>query len=309
MSKEIPLAEEHPELFHYTSVAGLVGIIQNQTLWASHYGYSNDAQEVKHFFDVGLPNLLPSIPSERIQALANKIFDDKEPLAEPYILSFCTPQKGDNCERVKANGLLSQWRGYAHEGGYAIVFDTEKLSTLLTRLAKEKWNEDADLFGGDVVYSSDSEEQKLSEFGQDLKIIKSFFFEIPPPDETMEKIYIALMRCACRYKHWGFKEENEVRFIAIPQSDAVRGQLISEGIPIKEIPIKHFQRSGTLVPYIDLFEGITKTEAARLPIKRIIVGPCSTEQEQKNKVRAVKGLLNQHKVIADVIATEIPYRK
>ena len=38
-----PLADE---LYHYTGIHGLKGIIESQTLWATHYKYLNDAEEV-----------------------------------------------------------------------------------------------------------------------------------------------------------------------------------------------------------------------------------------------------------------------
>lgn len=43
------LAEFHPELFHYTDAKGLTGIIENQSIWASHYEYLNDSEEIRFF--------------------------------------------------------------------------------------------------------------------------------------------------------------------------------------------------------------------------------------------------------------------
>jgi hypothetical protein len=45
---------------------------------------------------------------------------------EPYILSFCAPVS----EKVRIHGLLSQWRAYGQDGGFAIVFETVKLEKL-----------------------------------------------------------------------------------------------------------------------------------------------------------------------------------
>jgi len=301
------VAQEHPELFHYTSSAGLLGIIQNQSLWAGHYSYSNDVQEIQHFFDFGLPELLPATTPETIKKLKAILFNETEPLAEPYLVSFCTPLNRD--ENIRNHGLLSQWRGYASEGGFAIVFDTQKLSTLLEALGHQ-WGDDADLFLGDIVYSSDDKSRQIQEYGDDLKIIEQFCTATAQlPDEILEKLFMAFMRCACRYKHWGFKEENEVRIVAIPQGKAIHRRAKSEGIKINMIPQKFYQRSGILVPYIDLFENLSKDKKAALPITRIIVGPCKTEQEQKNKIVSTKILLNQHGITATVVASEIPYRK
>lgn len=63
------LAEEHPEFFHYTNAAGLSGIIQNQTLWATHYAYLNDSEEIKHFHKTRLPNLLQDVVGVRLNEL------------------------------------------------------------------------------------------------------------------------------------------------------------------------------------------------------------------------------------------------
>ena len=67
MSKSI--VEEHSELFHYTGAAGLAGIIQSQTLWATHYEYLNDSEEIKYFHKTRLPNLLQGVVGVRLNEL------------------------------------------------------------------------------------------------------------------------------------------------------------------------------------------------------------------------------------------------
>jgi hypothetical protein len=52
-----PLPEE---LYHYTGIHGLKGIVESQTLWASHYRYLNDAEEVVHFQE-RLPRILKPV--------------------------------------------------------------------------------------------------------------------------------------------------------------------------------------------------------------------------------------------------------
>ena len=55
------IAEVHPELFHYTGAEGLKGIIGSQTLWATHYSYMNDRQEITEFKPRLLDYLKPQI--------------------------------------------------------------------------------------------------------------------------------------------------------------------------------------------------------------------------------------------------------
>lgn len=316
------LAEEHPQLFHYTSAAGLDGILRTQTLWASHYAYLNDATEVKHFLENRLPEIfqdviLKNIGDVKTTILSGKQFADpilnkllysttgREPLAEPYITSFCTPKDED--DRVDQHGLLSQWRGYGKDGGYALVFDTAKLSELLTETST-KYENSGDLFAGDVIYSSDDDQRFLDEFSTDLDTMTTFLqnqLQDHEDDENLEKIYIAVMKCACRYKHWGFREENEVRIIYIPNNKGAREFAKANGISINEMQRKQYTRSGANIPFIELLEGITSSTRP-LPISRVIVGPCA-DQERARRVRAVEILLNQHGIDAMVSASEIPY--
>ena len=45
----------------------------------------------------------------------------------PFVLSLSGPSDA----RVQHSGLLSQWRGYGSDGGYALVLDTRKLEAML----------------------------------------------------------------------------------------------------------------------------------------------------------------------------------
>lgn len=40
--------DDHPHLHHYTDLPGLMGILETQTLWATHYKSLNDFSEIKH---------------------------------------------------------------------------------------------------------------------------------------------------------------------------------------------------------------------------------------------------------------------
>ena len=84
------------------------------------------------------------------------------PLAEPYVVSFCTHTNQRNY--VKENGLLSQWRTDGDKGGFALIFDTRRI---------EEWMEIepnnyhyAGWYLGEVVY--DDQENPFSEEFADL---------------------------------------------------------------------------------------------------------------------------------------------
>ena len=48
LAKDV-LIKAHPELHHYTSSAGVQGILKNRTVWASLYRDLNDSSEIEHF--------------------------------------------------------------------------------------------------------------------------------------------------------------------------------------------------------------------------------------------------------------------
>ena len=41
---------ENLKLYHYTNIYGALGIINSQTLWATHYGFLNDPEERSYGF-------------------------------------------------------------------------------------------------------------------------------------------------------------------------------------------------------------------------------------------------------------------
>ena len=233
-----PNAKIYPELFHYTDTVGLKGIIKSQTLWSTHAAFLNDATEIR-LFRARLPDTLKPAVAEGIAALARipayheliaqhggnqKVVEefttgiatgmfnawlgtqDTPPFVEPFITSFC----GAATEQIAQHGLLSQWRGYAKQGGYAIVFDTEGFDLLLKEEAV-KWPTNT-LFGGDVIYSDDEEKLRL-ELGQQIEEIKTSitqWLKVPQNLAPLENIYPALIQCSCRFKHWGFRDRKSV---------------------------------------------------------------------------------------------------
>ena len=230
------LSEEHPELFHYTNEKGLFGILDTQYLRATHWQHLNDSKELMHF-DKELHRI---IEGELVQLLNNKALGNSEKqkylndhggievfcsdtakiisdelnkplknndegLFEFYMTSFCTPL--GSFHEVKNHGLLSQWRYYGQQGGYALVFDTVQLENLIA-LELQRWS--CVITFREVFYSSDSQEvlEKLNK--PFIEAFKKLEFDSP---EGYESILEPLQDCIINYKHWAFAEEKEVRLV------------------------------------------------------------------------------------------------
>ncbi len=103
-------------LWHYTNLAGLLGIIEHQELWATDLRYLNDSTEFKY----GLERVLAVLRQRDdrygdVADLFEEIADAVETIIQAFVVCFSTHH--DN---------LSLWRGYGHQG-YALGFERDKL--------------------------------------------------------------------------------------------------------------------------------------------------------------------------------------
>ena len=308
---DIDFVSSHPELHHYTTFSGLSGIIRSKTLWATHFSNLNDTSEVlllrnslmqavansylgyiiirqgtnSLFRDFiiqhgGHSSVATSDASSLIHILYERIFENS--LAEPFIASFCS--HADDQSYEQENGLLSQWRGYGNDGGFCIVFDTAALVTLLeAEFNAFNW---VQLTIAPVCYAIDDISIKTI-FPALLEQCVRFYARTAdgqnpiPDDESLTSLFIS---GATRFKHQGFREEREVRVVAVPATSKMLASELSKhpeyGSPDrwKHVHVRDVKR----IRYIALFD----TLKATLPIKRVIVGPSRNQDENYARARA-----------------------
>lgn len=319
------LSDSHPYLYHYTNVQGLKGILENQCLWATHYKFLNDSSEFQLFKQYLEKLLYPSrlrfYTKEYIENLDSKaaldsvgglqaaakrgvedflkIIYEKIP-HEIFIVSFCAEHKD---EYTKEHGLLSQWRGYGENGGYAIVFKTESLMEML-KVESELFQYNF-LYAADVIYNDEEGAKKLEEeLTEEIRQnISNFQLEIIkgamqgkqefPDNQLAEKALTPAFQFGSRYKHQGFKEENEVRIIAIhfPIKEEQHGKQEKQRL--------FRNNNGVLVPYIEIF----KPKIRNLPIEKIIVGP---HREKELRAEALRIMLKDSDIVDKVMVSDIP---
>lgn len=321
------VSEAYKNLYHYTTWEGLKGILETQTLWATHYKFLNDYSEIILFKDKlsswihpyileGYKKLIRHNPGVKKKinqkgGLNRVVQYDAKGLIESqysalgddiYILSFCGQPDDPN---IANNGLLSQWRGYGTGGGAALVFDTTKLEELLD--IESSIHEYSLILLADVVYSDDEEKLK-KEYSNDLEILanvaKQYFnFENYEQNKIIDSsnAYYPFVRCISRYKHHGFKEENEVRIVALPTviGEEIKKLAARNGATLrpekeKKIRFKNEMR----IPYIELFRSID----AGLPIKKIIIGP---HPEKEFRVQELRNTIAKTNI--EVTCSDIPF--
>jgi len=152
---------------------------------------------------------------------------------DSYIFSLTAP--GD--DYVRFGELLSQWRGYGSDGGFALVFDPAGIEKLVQ---EEKCSYSYQYMAcGDVFYYGltslvqPSTEEILIFEKQISDGIARQVRRQPAINEG--DFFNAITSLSCFYKHWGFHEEREVRIVAIPSLPEVANAARRDG---EDLPVK-----------------------------------------------------------------------
>lgn len=235
-----------PVLYHYTTAAGLKGIVEARELWASNVVYLNDSREVQEGFDVvrrairsQRQNPSNAFRNDMLSAVADLLNEMFQFADRFYAVSFCAH-----------DDLLSQWRGYGSMGdGYCIGFDTNRL-TAFGRQHHPKLRK--------VFYKQEEQDEIVKEVltvgydvvdsltKQDADVIR----------HTATEVAIELFEYFSSFKHVAFSEEHEWRLVYMPVASVVTRQLrfnAGTGILKPYIPIK--ARIGTKLPIVSVRYG------------------------------------------------------
>lgn len=325
-----PVTEQYSELMHYTTAAGITGIVSSGCLWATHAAFLNDSEEMKHFFDARLFDIALAEVNQYVSELAQSPEIAKNMAEEggcaqiarseaegvvarlrsatldfnqPYIFSMSAARD----PRVSQSGLLSQWRGYGSDGGYALVFDTNEFDRLL-KAEGTAFHFQYALWGDVYYYGMEALTQpSMEDVAESEAVLRAGIAKLirGGTAEETEGFYQAISSLSCLYKHWGFWEEHEVRVVAIPADAELNRWATAEGEARPQKPIKTFIRAGVPVPYLELFKPLRGNGAAKLlPIKRVIVGP---HTHKGLRAKAIRRLLESNGYDVEVICSEIPY--
>jgi len=169
-----------PILYHYTTAANLMGILESRKIWATHARFLNDAMELEYAFDF-IQNILASYPVTDVLSRATKRL--AEPTPAFFMTCFC-----------EADDLLSQWRAYTgNETGYSLGFDTRFLPT--DHLVQVLYDPAAQEV---QVRSAVEEALRDSHYSEEFRGLA---------------LQAVLLRLSARLKHPTFEEEREWRLV------------------------------------------------------------------------------------------------
>ncbi len=232
---------------------------------------------------------------------ANVLSEEQEqPTVGPFIFSFCAESKDAFTDK---NGLLSQWRGYGGDGGYCIEFLTEDIENLFREELGQCFYP-VRIFD-EVAYGQNLIKMPCS-FQNDLEVLEEKIPDFIDNLNNPQKAYEAISKAAdefvsviSRSKHYGFREENEVRmvFFSGTESFKINGEHnpLEKNKRTKKIFVRNVDDGA--VPYIKLFDNENP-----LPIKRIIVGP---HRDKLLRKKSLEMMLNSSGIKVDY--SDIPF--
>lgn len=307
-------------LFHYTSANGLIGILRTGEIWSTAYYCTNDESELA----AGR-----GILKQVFRNYTYKLIENKDPLVETfgmrgvdimeyaegfeqmiigrifhflcaYITCFCKPTGEEDFK----HGLLSQWRAYGIDGGYALQFSRKKL---LAAIQKANSAQNLGYEFQDVHYSvanplrskvqkhTDSFLQSYKDYLEYLTRPLSELFNSQPESNQIANLSQDTLESFLNYliytKNPHFSEERESRLCLI---EPVGPRAETE-------PTDYFNRGGLIVPF-------KKTPPATFPlldcVDCIVIGP---NPRMNARIKSVMQMVRSAGLRISVRPSQIPF--
>lgn len=316
---ESPSDPVKPEglLYHYTTQYGLLGILKQRCIWATHIRYLNDTSEgniVSQVVFEEFSGRYNNVPLLQILGMStDKAASVTEPVDEDTLgqgttmASWITSQNVFVSSFSENGDSLSQWRAYSERsGGYSIGFRPEYLRAVGERFLNGR--SDRFFQGSDTlvrcIYCDEEEERSLRE--EIKKLVSAYIEEAAtaaklPVGEGIQgfrtpaalaiKHFLKLGQRSAITKDIGFREEAEWRLAF----------LLKQGPAVKDIEFK--PGSSMPVPYLKV--PLDLDEQA-IGIWKVIVGPCPHPSEAARSVQML--LESEGYRDVEVVSSKIPYR-
>lgn len=271
-------------VFHYTNASGALGILTSKEIWTTLVYHLNDVQEAHYAQGLALQLVHESvdlIPEDHRGAFIERFRSTQAQVRQTHIFAASFSKNQD---------VLSQWRGYAGSGGYALGFSVAALESVASELVGVRT--------GHVCYDRTQQRKMLQPAISDLiDSVGSTPIE-SISREGLNPFWKAVMRIASvapLIKHPGFAEEEEWRIYtdASKRSDRQYDFIVKDGelVPIFKIKLKTVDK---------------KNGRVDIGLRHIATGPGDHLERRSN---AILSLLYRYGIDFDMgINSQTPYR-
>lgn len=305
------------KIWHYTNTAGLLGILENDALWATTARMLNDRSEIQYGVEllaVAVEELLLSGGFDEQQRDYVRLIQGRslDALDTNEVFVICASHGGDD---------LGQWRGYSAGGGYGIAIDT--LAVLGARMGEALPSDEA-LPSGEallsderflwrnskepavewrpVVYEPAEQRSILNQVVQHVAAWTPISQEETTEELRHRRMVAMVLGTVARLKHPGFASEREVRLVIVGE----RFQPFARFRAAALGPTAYLE----VVSMIDLMHhGLTLNGGPKmfpLPITEIRVGPAQDQDAAEAAVRTLLKSMGRDSI--PVTRSMVPYR-
>ena len=207
-------------LYHYTSIAGLNGIINSRNVWASDCRVLNDRRELVH----------------AIELFLCRFKGDRHKILSLALHWYSFSQAHCVFSLSQSPKVLSQWRAYGDDGrGAAIGFARRFIAgnkALPTRRLVDCVYHNHESFIDSVTKTNEKDIEALAAMYVEAGgAVNSFWELIGHNPEPLARIYAELLRV----KNPAFEEEQEVRLVL--------------SIPTRKVQTR--VTNGLIIPYVE----------------------------------------------------------
>jgi hypothetical protein len=254
-------------LYHYTNQSGLLGIVKDQQIWATHHQYLNDREEFLHavrFVKDEIESLLDGGIGSGPDGDSRRNILNRMKAAitrSSWKINICVAsfsERGDS---------LSQWRGYSGRTGFAIGFWGSDLKAI----AEAKgW------YLAACEYDWERQRRIVKELINTAmdELTSGRVQGVPEPDDGYDRVgnFVSyLYRFAPILKNHAFTDEKEWR-------------IISPILPCTTPGFDYREGSSTIVPFFrfPLFD-----HGNNFQIHEVVVGPANDEDRSEYAVSSL----------------------
>jgi hypothetical protein len=266
--------QDNFQLYHYTTLSGLRGILNERSFWLGHISSFNDPLEIQYGKDIVYDAINEALKNESNNEVRTFLVD-----LQSYIKIFGEPVKkefGNQLYHIfvacfcELDDLLSQWRAYAdHGGGYCLGFQfssNTKISSNSTNPIDKKHP-----YLRKVIYEEIEQRNLVQQYINKIIAGAKKAFNTNHQDSYSILVRTTMMAMQAvnilydmliTFKHNAFREEKEWRLIRVIRTDSE-----PENLQFRE-------KNNYLIPYrpTNIFNE-TDDKSLHFPLSSVSFGP------------------------------------
>jgi hypothetical protein len=287
------------DLYHYTSVEGLLGILSDRVIRCSHVFYLNDIEENlngwEFFFKTIDSHKSNHKQFEKFRAALREYFDHYKKLDYNELSNqvFSNMHEKRMYSFIFSLSLieddLNQWRSYAEEPfGFSIRFNFDENFWRRQPLFRD--GENCSILLRQCVYDPEQKKEKL------IKLLYHHFQNYLAKKESWEDaLFNDLLTLSLFFKNEKFKAEKECRLVI---TTSLEPCIVGD----KEVSLLKMRKGKSyLIPFIELL-------SKREQISRITIGPTPFKEHSLSAMQMLQNSLPSEFSHIEIRHSKVPYR-